>query len=105
MASAILPDIASPSAAWKAASDLYYEDKVVASFEIVESNAAAGGGASLGFYRMIEGEARTRQAADRVKLAPWLDYEWVSHEVPHHVAVGQVELRGRPTRSPATVLA
>jgi hypothetical protein len=92
MASATFPEIASPSAAWKAASDLYYEDKVVAAYEIVEPNSAAGGGASLGFYRLIEGEALTRQSAERVKLASWLDYEWVPHEVPHHVAVGQVVL-------------
>jgi hypothetical protein len=84
--------IGSASAAWKAAMDLYYEDKVVAAFELVESNAAANGGSVLGAYRLVEGEARTRRDSDRMKLSPKLELEWVPHEVAHHVAVGEVIL-------------
>ena len=92
MPSVAFPSLESPSSAWKAASDLYYEDKVVAAQDIATPNSGAWGGTALRFYRMIEGEADTRRASDQTALSPWLNYEWVSHEVPHHVAVGEVIL-------------
>jgi hypothetical protein len=92
MARAAHIGIGSESAAWKAAMELYYDDKVVAAFELVESNAAGYGGSLLSTYRLIEGEARTRQVSDRHKLSPTLELEWVPHEVAHHNAIGEVIL-------------
>ncbi len=92
MPSVAFPQLESPSSAWKAASGLYYEDKVIAAQEIATPNAGAAGGAALRFYRMIEGEAETRKNSEQAPLSPWLNFEWVSHEVPHHVAVSEVIL-------------
>ncbi|MHB8635943.1 MAG: hypothetical protein ACYC96_05665 [Fimbriimonadaceae bacterium] len=92
MARAAHIGLGSESAAWKAAMDLYYDDKVVAALDLIESNAAGYGGSLLSTYRMIEGEARTRAASERISLGNALELEWVPHEVPHHNAVGEVIL-------------
>ena len=79
--------------------ELYYDDKVEAAFELVQSNSAAYGGSVLSTYRLIEGEARTRSSSERLKLAPSLEFEWVSHEISHHNAVGEVILNAASSSS------
>jgi hypothetical protein len=79
-------------ASWRAASELYFEDKVIGAWEVLEPNSGMFGGAMLGQYRLFEGEARTRQASQMKPLAPWLDFEWIPGDLPHAESVGQVVL-------------
>jgi len=94
-----LIDLGAESALWKAAMELYHDDKVVAAYDLVKSDAAAFRGSALGAFRFIEGEARTRKASDRTKLSPTLELEWVPGEVPHHAQVGEVILHATETVS------
>ena len=72
--------------------DLYYEDKVTGAYDVASTQAGAFGGSMLRDYARLEGEALTRKLGQRAKLAPWLEFEWVDAELPHHEAVGQVVL-------------
>ncbi|MBI1756798.1 MAG: hypothetical protein HYR64_06800 [Fimbriimonas ginsengisoli] len=85
-------DLDPGATAWRAAMELYYEDKVEGAFEIAGPSAGAYHGSLLRTYRLIEGEARTRRASRRYRLASWLEFEWVPEEVPDHAAAGQAVL-------------
>lgn len=63
------------SADWKLITDLYYWDKVVEAYERSLEAGTIGGGSTLGFYRLVEGEALTRQVSKISDLTPWLKLE------------------------------
>lgn len=60
---------------WHEAIEAYYHDRMEESFAIAQALGAGYGGGALRWYRMIEGEALTRQAAEVVELEPWLALE------------------------------
>jgi len=72
---------------WKFITDLYYWDKVVEAYERSLEVGALGGGSTLGFFRLIEGEALTRQVSQTVTVTPWLQLE-----TPHGPVPGLAEL-------------
>ena len=49
---------------WNEAIEAYYWDRLPESFAIAQALGAGFGGAALRWYRMIEGEALTRQASE-----------------------------------------
>ena len=60
----------------KLVSELYYQDKVVEAYERSLEVGAIGAGASLGFFRLIEGEALTRQVSEITDIDPHLKLEF-----------------------------
>lgn len=60
---------------WKLITEFYYWDKVIEAYERSLEVGAIGGGATLGFYRLVEGEALTRQVSEITTVTPWLKLE------------------------------
>jgi hypothetical protein len=63
-------------AEYKLITELYYQDRVIEAYESSLEAGAIGGGAILGFFRMIEGEALTRKNSEVKDLTPHLKFEW-----------------------------
>lgn len=63
------------TADWKLITDLYYWDKVVEAYERSLEAGAIGGGSTLGFYRLVEGEALTRRVSTISDVTAWLKLE------------------------------
>lgn len=61
---------------WREAIDAYYWDRMEQSYEIALNLGAGFGGAALDWYRMIEGEALTREAAKIEDVASKLTLEF-----------------------------
>ena len=79
----------------RAARELYLNDQVEGALETIEP---ISGEPALGpIYRLIEGEARTRNVSEQVDLASWLRFEWVRGEVPHGPEAGEVVLLAAKT--------
>ena len=68
------------SGEWKLAIDAYYRDEMPAAYAVAVRLGAGFGGAALRWYRMIEGEALTRERATVESLEPWLSLEHDPHE-------------------------
>jgi hypothetical protein len=60
---------------WREAIEAYYRDEMEAAFALAQALGAGYGGASLRWYRMIEGEALAREASEIRETAPWLKIE------------------------------
>lgn len=74
---------------WRIAIDAYYHDRLPEAYRIAESLGAGFGGAALSWYRMIEGEALTRERAHIVTLNPNLTVEYAQDEI----ALGEVHFQ------------
>jgi hypothetical protein len=66
---------------WREAIRAYYEDQVEQAFELVKPLGATFGGAVLNWYRLIEGEARTRELGTIREVEPWLSIETIDSEL------------------------
>lgn len=62
---------------WKEAIEAYYWDRMPEAFAVAQALGAGYGGAALRWYRMIEGEALTREQAEVREQTPWLTIEAV----------------------------
>lgn len=60
---------------WHEAIEAYYWDRLPEAFAVAAALGAGYGGGALNWYRMIEGEALTRERAEVTELAPWLSLE------------------------------
>lgn len=69
---------------WKEAIDAYYRDEMPQAYGMAQALGASFGGAMLRWYRMIEGEALTRERATIEEIAPWLSVEWDASELHLH---------------------
>lgn len=77
-----MPFIHTPdSVAWKAAFEHYNWDRLAEAWELVEEFGVGEASVNLGFYRLIEGEWRTRDRSDIVRVNPWLQVELILDEV------------------------
>ncbi|RYF96085.1 MAG: hypothetical protein EON94_16765, partial [Caulobacteraceae bacterium] len=88
--------------AWREAIAAYERDEVGPAFALAENLGAGYGGASLSWYRVMEGEARAREASQIVEVAPGVRLEAVEPDgivEPLRAALERVvELAGeRPT--------
>lgn len=63
------------SGEWREAIEAYYRDELEPAWAIAQRLGAGFGGAALRWYRMIEGEALTRERAEVVEINPWLSFE------------------------------
>ena len=61
---------------WREAIEAYYRDEMPQAYGMAQRLGAGYGGAALRWYRMIEGEALTRERAAVESLEPWLSVEW-----------------------------
>ncbi len=61
---------------WKEAIDAYYWDHMSESYAMAQALGAGFGGATLAWYRMIEGEALTRETAEILQATEWLTIEF-----------------------------
>lgn len=77
---------------WAAVGELYDRDEVVAAHELAESLGTGEFGWNLGFFRSIEAEAATRRESRVVNLAPWLEFEYLPHEVRNYRALAEATL-------------
>lgn len=68
--------------AWKAIVDLYFEDKVVEAFELIQRTGAGEAGFYLSRIRMIEAEAISRRGSEVKRLASYLEIEFIPEETP-----------------------
>lgn len=66
---------------WREIIGAYIDDHVVAAYQQANTLGAIGGGQSLLWYRMIEGEALTRSRSKIEKVTPWLQVETIEEEV------------------------
>ncbi|MBX7133093.1 MAG: hypothetical protein K1X67_10495 [Fimbriimonadaceae bacterium] len=77
-----MPFIHTPdSVAWKAAFEHYNWDRLAEAWELVEEFGVGEASVNLGFYRLIEGEWRTRDRSDITRVNPWLKVELVLDEI------------------------
>ncbi len=81
------------SGEWHEAIEAYYWDKLPESFAIAEALGAGFGGGALRWYRMIEGEALTRQRAEIKELDDTLSIE---HD-PRDIELGDEHLHAIQT--------
>ena len=65
---------------WHEAIEAYYRDEMPQAYAVAQALGAGYGGAALRWYRMIEGEALTRQGATVEEVQPWLTLEWDAAE-------------------------
>jgi len=65
------------SGEWRVAIDAYYWDKMAEAYEIANNLSAS----NLQWYRMIEGEALTRERSVTKQVTPWLSIEHVPEEI------------------------
>ncbi len=65
---------------WHEAIEAYYRDEMAAAYAVAQNLGAGFGGAALRWYRMIEGEALTRERATVESLEPWLSLEYDASE-------------------------
>ncbi|MCB8933140.1 MAG: hypothetical protein M9921_00205 [Fimbriimonadaceae bacterium] len=77
---------------WAAVGRMYDRDEVVAAHELAESLGTGEFGVHLGFYRSIEAEAATRRESRVVRLAEWLEFEYLPHEVRNFKALAEATL-------------
>lgn len=66
---------------WREAIAAYYRDEMPQAYALALALGTGYGGSALGWYRMIEGEALTRERATVEELAPWLSIEFDASEV------------------------
>lgn len=66
---------------WRLAIDAYYRDDLGPAYAMAQNLGAGFGGAALRWYRMIEGEAMTRERARTEELETWLTVEWDPSEL------------------------
>ncbi len=69
------------SGEWNEAIRAYYQDEMVSAYAVAQRLGAGFGGAALRWYRMIEGEALTRERSRVEELEPWLSVEWDPSEL------------------------
>src|SRR4051794_30841818 len=69
---------------WKEAIDAYYWDQMAESYGIAQALGAGFGGATLAWYRMIEGEALTRERAEIQQINEWLSIEFTGELSDEH---------------------
>lgn len=82
-------DVSGQGTLWRAVGELYDRDDVVAAQELAESLGTGEFGLNLGFYRSIEAEAATRRESRTVRLAPWLEFEYLPQEVKNYKALSE----------------
>jgi hypothetical protein len=76
--------------AWKEVVEAYYRDDLAAAWAGAQALGANFGGATLDWYRMIEGEAETRERAAISTIDDHLRLELIDAEVPHRDALAEV---------------
>jgi hypothetical protein len=74
---------------YKVVQDLYYHDKVIEAYDECLAMGAIAGGATLGFYRLVEGEALTRRVSVITDVTPWLKLE-VPADGPDAAKLGEL---------------
>jgi hypothetical protein len=79
---------ASDSAHWDAALEHYHWDRLEEAYEVICNRGIGEAGGFLRWYRVIEAELITRRQANKVPLAPWLNFEYLPQEVPDPDGVG-----------------
>ena len=72
------------SGEWREAIEAYYRDEMPQAYAMAGRLGAGYGGAALRWYRMIEGEALTRERATVEDLEPWLSVEHDPSEFDLH---------------------
>jgi hypothetical protein len=69
------------SARWNAALELYHGDDLDAAWHEVEKSGIGESAVFAPWYRLIEAEYVSRRQSKQVRLRPWLEFEFVPHQL------------------------
>ena len=85
-------DLAGQGPMWAAVGALYDVDDVVAAHAMALDLGMGEGAWQLSFFRLVEAEAVSRKESRVVSLAPWLEFEYLPHEMRGFKAFSEAAL-------------
>ena len=87
-------DLAGQGPMWGAVGALYNSDDVVAAHAMALELGMGEGAWQLSFFRLVEAEAISRKESRVVGLAPWLEFEYLPHEMRGFKVFWEASLEG-----------